>query len=89
MAIDLPHPWPLLLGWQSARPVGVWVNKPFLCSWQSCVQIEHIERLGKKRFLWYLITADRTMEKPLSVTYGLRMSVPLLAHKDETTASKK
>lgn len=35
IAIDLPHPCPLPLGWQSGRPVGFWVNKHFLFSWQS------------------------------------------------------
>lgn len=46
MAIDLPHPWPLPLGWQSARPVGFWVNKHFLLWRQSGVEIESSERLG-------------------------------------------
>lgn len=77
MAIDLPHPWPLPLGWQSARPVGFWVNKHFLLSWQSGVEIESSKRLEKTFGL--SCASDRTIEKSLSFMDGLNMIVSPLA----------
>ena len=79
MAIDLPHPWPLPLGWQSARPVGFWVNKHFLLPWQSGAEIESGGRLGKNIAIALSCAADRTIEKYLSFMDGLNMIVSLLA----------
>lgn len=79
MAIDLPHPWPLPLGWQSARPLGFWVNKHFLLSSQSGVQIESSKKAWKNISSGRSCAADRTFEKCLSFIDGLNMIVSLLA----------
>lgn len=79
MAIDLPHPWPLPLGWQSARPVGFWVNKHFLLSWQSGVEIESSKKAWKNISIGLSCAADRTIETCLSFMDGLTMIVSLLA----------
>lgn len=75
MAIDLPHPWPLPLGWQSGSPGRSWVNKPFLHSHQSLVEIESSKRFGKTFLSVSPYAAGRTMEKCLSFMAGLNMIV--------------
>lgn len=64
------------------RPVGFWVNKHFLLSWRSGVEIECSERLGKNISIALYHAADRTIEKSVILSFmdGLNMIVsPLVS----------
>lgn len=79
MAIDLPHPWPLPLGWQSARPVGFWVNKHFFSSSHGKAAYRLRAAKGSEKNISFGLSraADRTLEECLSFINGLNMIVSL------------
>lgn len=75
MVIDLPHPRPLPLGWQSGRPVGFWVNKHFLLYQFGLSREKNISVRTIETCLSFIAVAD-TVVSPPAVTVDVFPGAP-------------